>query len=223
MSWIAGCGTEPEDPKKHQAGFSLATQKSRTDLIAYAPENPEGLIIAFHGLTETAQKMADYSQLQGVAEATNHMLVYLNAGGTTHWKRKVDSRHVAQVIELWNRLQAEHDLKSLYLIGFSDGAIFSHFLANGELLPVNGIIAYAGGIGVFRKNRVTLKDSKYRVLVLQNRNDKINRPKYSDEMYAEYLQADYDVTLLNHGWGAKRLGHWWDQAFNQDIYDFIRE
>ena len=170
------------------------------------PTRPAPMVFAFHGLGDSKDLMSFYSQLDRLAAKQNYILVYLN-GKDRYWPLVVEwaKDDLAFFDALYAQLGQSYnlDLNRVYLVGFSNGAYFSHLVASQRSDKVAAIAAHSGGLGLLRDDP-QLKH-KYAVLLIHGDADVIVKVKESREAQVAYQKwkhaVEYvEVPKLNHFW-----------------------
>jgi polyhydroxybutyrate depolymerase len=167
---------------------------------------PAPLLLAFHGLGDSKDIMSFYSQLDKLATKQGYVLAYLN-GKDRHWPLVVDRAKndlaffdglLAQLSKSYNL-----DLNRVYLVGFSNGAYFSHLIASQRSDQVAAIAAHSGGMGLLLADP-KLKQ-KYAVLLIHGDADVIVKVKESRRGFELYKKWGHDVEYVE----VPKLNHFW--------------
>jgi len=156
QSLSEGCGKSAPERVLTQ----LEIDAVQRQLIVVVPETytssqPHDLVIAFHGRTDSNEKVRSYFQLEKAAP-DNTIFVY-PAGtrdnkGHNHWWRKHDKANQLRDYELFDKILASIETDycintdKIYLFGHSLGATFVNALGCARANKVRAIVTVAGGI-----------------------------------------------------------------------------
>lgn len=167
------------------------------------------LVFAFHGLSDSKDRFAQYSRLDDLARHQGFVLVYPNAKAmfwplTVEWAREdfafFDALY-AQVTLTYNI-----DPHRVYLIGNSNGAYFSHLLASHRSERIAAIAVHSGGLGIVVPG-ATQSANKYAVFAVHGTIDPVVPVAESRKVRQAYEAAGHVVEYLeiaghDHRWAG---------------------
>lgn len=201
------------DISKHSL---LVNGVERSFRIAASPEltHPAPLIIAFHGLGDTAETMASYSRLDEEAARGQFILVYaegLKSDWDTHTAET--NQDIGFVDSLLKRMTESHDVdrNRVYLIGMSKGASFAQVVAQSRPEDIAAIVAHSGP-----DPRVEGQgERQVPVLLIAGSDDPVTSTVESD--FENYRSAGHEVDLII----VDGLGHDWSARHNSIAWSFL--
>ena len=147
------------------SNFNLVHDGYRREYFIYIPPNIESrenlpVIFNFHGYSGQAQQFFNMTDLRGIANENGVVLVYPQGapldGGASHWNaaplnsltpsfvNKSNMKDLEFFLALLDEVNQNNilDLNRVYAIGYSNGGMFSHFLA----CNTNNIFAAIGDV-----------------------------------------------------------------------------
>lgn len=186
-------------------------------------KKPVPLVFAFHGfLVDSKDVMAFYSGLDQLAAAKKFILVYPNGNGPA-WPLlpAIAQKDLAYFDALLKKTTSEYnvDQNRIYLTGMSNGAYFSHLLAQARSETVAAVAAHSGGMpGI--KLAPPKERRNYAALLIHGEKDEIVKVEESKKVHDAYKAAGYETQLIeipNHG-------HLWARfQVNDKIWKFFEE
>ncbi|WP_345686378.1 alpha/beta hydrolase family esterase [Novipirellula caenicola] len=195
----------------------------RSYRIALPHELPETapVIFAFHGIGDSPDSMATYSQLDRLASDHGCLLVY-PAGLNAMWTAidvdpdtLDDNRDVRFFDTILENVAAQHaiDRKRIYLTGMSNGASFAQLLANARSADVAAVVACSG------PRPRALNDAKHTfpILLIVGSDDFASGSMQSNLDY--YRTAGHDAELII----VRGLGHEWSTQHNAEAWAFMAD
>jgi len=174
---------------------------------SYDPKKPLPLVFGFHGFLDSKEGMALYTQFENVAKAKDFIMVFPD-GLDKSWKivPLLSKDDFAFFDALYDHLgkQFNVDLNRVYLMGMSNGAFFSNFLASQRSEKVAAIAVHSGGLGVVGE-KPDVKQ-KYAVFIAHGDKDNIvsvDEGRKERDVYTKAGHAVEYVEIPNHGhsWG----------------------
>lgn len=223
----------PADPSHGQGGATglfpaeelVVGQQTRTYRL-YAPEGqgPLPIVFAFHGLGDTKDVMAYYSQLERFAKQEEFLVVFPNAQHRM-WPLVVDwaKADLAFFDALYDKLCREYDVdrNRVYLTGMSNGAYFCHVLASQRSERIAAIAPHSGGIGFIGASKPLQVDHKYAVLAIHGAADKIVNVQESRRVEELYTEWGHPIEY----WEIPGQPHFWAlrHGVNARMWKFFRE
>lgn len=176
-------------------------------------DKPVPLLFAFHGLGDSKDLMAFYSQLDKLAAKEHFILIYPNAVNRM-WPIVpiIAGEDLAFFDKLYDLATESYniDLDRVYLTGMSNGAYFSHVVASERADKIAAIAPHSGGLGVFARRELKVKP-KYAVFVIHGDADSIVPVKEGRATRDAYKKWGHQVEYLE----VKDWNHLW--AFNVDV------
>ena len=147
------------------SNFNLVHDGYRREYFIYIPPNIESrenlpVIFNFHGYSGQAQQFFNMTDLRDIANENGVVLVYPQGapldGGASHWNaaplnsltpsfvNKSNMKDLEFFLALLDEVNQNNilDLNRVYAIGYSNGGMFSHFLA----CNTNNILAAIGDV-----------------------------------------------------------------------------
>jgi polyhydroxybutyrate depolymerase len=182
---------------------------------------PVPLVVAFHGRGDSKDQMPLYTGLSRFAEQNGFILVYPNAQNKFWPLIPLLARDdLAFFDALYAKLLAEYpiDRARVYLIGMSNGAYFSHWIASQRPGRIAAIAAHSGGLGLVRPDPGAVH--KHAALLIHGELDPIIRPEESRRAHAAYVAAGYSAEYIE----VPNYGHFWagPQKINVRIWEFFQ-
>lgn len=177
------------------------------------------VVFAFHGIGDSSDSMATYSQLDRVASEHGFLLIY-PSGLNAKWAasnvapRTLDANPDVRFFDaLLKHIAAQYaiDDKRLYLIGMSNGASFVQLLANARSSDIAAVVACSG-----QRPRI-LNDARrsFPILLIVGDDDMASGSMESDHDY--YRAAGHEADLII----VRGLGHEWSPQHNTRAWDFM--
>lgn len=184
---------------------------------------PSPLVIAFHGLGDSKERMAGYTRLDKLAEEKAFILVYPNALAS-FWP--IVPQLAGDDVALFDSLRASIaarynvDLARVYLIGNSNGAYFAHLVAAHRSEQVAAVAGHSGGIGVVARLGAQIR-SKYAVMLVHGDQDRVVPVGESRHARDVYTQWGHTVEYVE----IPGLAHLWANhvSINERIWEFLRK
>lgn len=183
-------------------------------------DKPVPLVFAFHGLGDSKDLMAFYTQLGRLAKKEGFILVFPNGRGRM-WPLLpiIAGDDFAFFDALYDHLSETYhvDQKRVYLTGMSNGAYFINLLASVRSEKIAAIAPHSGGPGVLAKG-VKAKH-KYAVLVIHGADDRIVKVEEGQKTAAVYKKAGHKVKYVE----VEKWGHLWAHKakVNEKMWEFF--
>jgi polyhydroxybutyrate depolymerase len=180
-------------------------------------------VFAFHGLGDSKDLMAFYTQLDRVAEREHFILVYPN-GTNKMWPIvEILAKDDLDYFDTLYRYLTERyniDLRRVYLTGMSNGAFFSNLVASKRPDKVAAIASHSGNLGFLAIDGIKVRQ-KYAVLLIQGENDrlvKVADARKSRDLYQKWGHPVEYIEVPNHG-------HLWAHKvdINKKIWKFFED
>jgi polyhydroxybutyrate depolymerase len=186
-------------------------------------KGPVPLVFAFHGfLIDSKDLMAAYSGLDQLASAKKFILVYPNGNGPA-WPLLpvLAQKDLAYFDSLVKKITSEYnvDLNRIYLTGMSNGAYFSHLVAQARSETVAAIAAHSGGMpGI--KLAEPKEGRQYAALLIHGAKDEIVKSEESKKAHDVYKALGYETQFIE----VPNHGHLWARfQVNDKIWKFFEE
>lgn len=187
-------------------------------VIPHKREQPAPLVIALHGIGDTPEAMAHYSQLDRLAGKHGFVLVYPAARGSM-WRTEADLNEPNQNTDvrffdaLLARLEQEEavDSRRVYVLGMSNGATFAHLLAAARPEKIAALVVHSG----VRPRELEPTPPALPILFIAGDHD------------AEYsgVRANAHDYFAHGGKGelltVAGLGHTWSANHNEQMWQFL--
>lgn len=193
-----------------------ATRTYRLVVPDPLPDASLPLVIALHGVGDTTDSMAKYSQLDQIAAHARGYVVYPE-GRNRMWNvigispdHLVENQDLQFVDQLITRLKDQLPIKSVNLVGMSNGATFAQavMLTRSDIAAV---VAHSGAKPV----DLPLSDATTPILLIVGADDPAASAVRRNA--AEYRAAGYHVKRIE----APGLGHQWSTRHNTEIDQFL--
>jgi len=177
------------------------------------------VVFAFHGIGDSPDSMATYSQLDRLASDHGCLLVY-PTGLNAMWAAiDVDpetldnNRDVRFFDAMLEHIAAQYaiDRKRIYLTGMSNGASFAQLLANVRSADVAAVVACSGP----RPRALNDAQHRFPILLIVGDDDLASGSMQSDLDY--YRTAGHDAELIV----VRGLGHEWSTQHNTEAWAFM--
>ena len=209
---------------KSDVRVNLRTREFRLVVPATIdPATAVPVVFAFHGMGDTVDSMAKYTELDRLAEKEKFILVY-PVGTKKQWRITPDA--AANDLDffdlLYERLGEQYniDRNRVYAVGISNGAFFVNLLAAERSDKVAAIVSHSGGIGLVGERQPKVS-RKYAVMIVHG---------VADDVIS--IETAWDSRDLYKKWGfpveyveLPKLGHEWalKEGINAKIWKFFQE
>ena len=188
-------------------------------VVPYNSDSSLPVVFAFHGIGDTTDSMAGYSQLDRLAAENGFLLVYPAARNSMWSTINIDptgldaNLDVRFFDELYARVASKHDIATdrVYLAGMSNGASFVHVLATARPKLIAAFIAHSG----LRPKELGLCDDSIPMMLLAGAADSVAPMMESDAKI--YHNAGCVVEFIR----VPRLAHEWSTRHNMDMWRFL--
>ncbi|MBA2115654.1 alpha/beta hydrolase family esterase [Bremerella alba] len=177
------------------------------------------LVIAYHGVGDTPESMANYSKLDQLAAKHRFLLVYPDAKGRL-WRvpRSDDpghgeSRDLDRFDLILREIESHYaiDPKQIYVVGMSQGATFVHGLIRNRPNLVAAVVAHSGT----PSKGTDFSKGMTPILLIAGQNDLVH-----DAMEAA-AQEYHDADTASEFVSVPGLGHEWSIDHNEAIWTFL--
>ncbi|MEW4560972.1 PHB depolymerase family esterase [Bremerella sp. JC770] len=215
----AGCWSQPQ----YQV-INLAFDDSgnpfacRVVIPKDLPENAP-LVIAYHGIGDTSESMARYSQLDELAARHQFLLVYPDAEGKL-WnvpRSGVSGNNISKDIERFDLIlqevdrQYSIDVKRVYVVGMSHGATFVYWLISQRSAKIAAAVAHSGA----PTSETNLGEGPTPVLLIVGQEDPVQEAMRVTAQEYETVGNPNEFILV------PGLGHEWFASHNEAIWSFL--
>lgn len=202
----------------HKVTVDGSVRTYRT-VVPYNLASPVPVVFAFHGIGDSTDSMAGYSQLDRLAADAGFLLVYPDARNSMWSTINIDPTNldanpdVRFFDDLYARVASENDIAAdrVYLAGMSNGASFVHVLAAARPEQIAAIIAHSG----LRPKELGLCDDSIPMMLLAGADDSVAPMMESDGEL--YRKAGCAVEFIR----VPRLAHEWSTRHNMDMWRFL--
>jgi polyhydroxybutyrate depolymerase len=196
-------------------------ERSYRVALPHELSEPCPVVFAFHGIGDSADSMATYSQLDRLASDQGFLLVY-PTGLNAMWAAidvdpetldaNPDVRYFDALLE---HIASQYaiDRKRIYLIVMSNGASFVQLLANARSSDVTAVVACSGP----RPRALNDARQPFPILLIVGGDDSASGSMQSDLEY--YKAAGHNAELIV----IRGLGHEWSTQHNADAWDFMAD
>lgn len=180
---------------------------------------PTPVVFAFHGIGDSTESMAKYSQLDRIATRNSFLLVYPQALKSTWATMNVDLSNldsnpdVRFFDELLEHLSSAHqvDRKRVYVIGMSNGATFAQLLATARSDDIAAVVAHSGS----RLTGLVECDPSIPMMLIVGANDSACSAMSADA--DQYRRNGNEIEYIC----VPRLEHEWAVENNEEMWQFL--
>jgi poly(3-hydroxybutyrate) depolymerase len=180
---------------------------------------PCPVLIAFHGIGDSADSMADYSRLDRLASDHGFLLVYPSARRSMWATMNIDpdaldaNVDIQFVDSMLDDIASRHEVDTtrIYLIGMSNGASFAQLVAHARSDDVAAVVACSGS----RPRSLHQPQHQFPILMIAGSGDSVVDLMQSDLDY--YRDAGHQTDLIV----VRGMGHEWSVRHNSTAWDFL--
>ena len=202
---------------------SLHVGKTRREFRLVVPHDvstPTPVVFAFHGLGDSTESMAEYSNLDRLAAQHGFILVY-PAGQNAMWTTHVDlddssiNWDVAFFDWVLDHLSGKYqiDRRRVYVVGMSNGAAFVHVMMAIRSGTVTAFVAHSGS----KPPRLPAPHFQRPIMLIAGEEDGAALTSKQDA--EEYQRNGHKVQLVL----VPHLGHEWSAAHNESMWQFLSQ
>ena len=180
------------------------------------------LVIAFHGMGESAASMAEYARLEQLAAQHNVLIAmpemsygtWANASPDTLSPQNPDVQFFDALL---GRLTQQYpiDPRRVYVLGMSNGASFAQLLMQLRSTQIAAVMAHSGPPP--RELDGVATERRCPIMLLVGRNDSRFVVEDVTEAARAYLASGHTVELIE----VDELGHAWSHNHDRAIWDFL--
>ncbi|QDS93573.1 Esterase PHB depolymerase [Roseimaritima multifibrata] len=188
-------------------------------VVPYNLVSPAPVLFAFHGIGDSTDSMAQYSQLDRLAAGNGFILVYPAALNSMWSTINIDpadldaNPDVRFFDDLYAQLASEHSIASdrIYLAGMPNGGSFVHILATARPKMIAAFVAHSG----LRPRELGDCDHSIPMVLLAGANDSV--APIMNFNADRYRSAGCTVDYIE----IPRLAHEWSARHNRVIWRFL--
>ncbi|MCC9604256.1 phospholipase [Stieleria sp. JC731] len=188
-------------------------------VVPYNLASPVPVVFAFHGIGDSTDSMAKYSQLDRLSADNGFIIVYPAALNSMWSTVNIDPAEldanpdVRFFDDLYAQVASEHDIAAdrIYLAGMSNGASFAHVLATARPEVIAALVAHSG----LRPRELGDCDDSIPMILLAGANDSVAPIMKSNA--DRYRSAGCTVELIL----VPRLAHEWSTRHNREMWRFL--
>jgi poly(3-hydroxybutyrate) depolymerase len=182
-------------------------------------KTPWPVVVAFHGVGDTPEAMANYSSLDSLATHHGFILVY-PAGRNLSWQTSgiereiIDSHPDVRFFEaLIESLKEQYTIDSdrIYVVGMSNGATFAQILAASKS-DIAAVVAHSGPAPT---GFVDHSAQTFPIMLIVGEQDRSKSRMAADAN--EYRDSGHVVEFDV----VPGSGHTWSTAHNQAMWEFL--
>ncbi|WP_442506731.1 alpha/beta hydrolase family esterase [Novipirellula sp. SH528] len=186
------------------------------DLVTPAP-----LVFAFHGIGDSTDSMAAYSQLDLLAAKNGFLLVY-PASRNGMWDainvdpETLDANSDVQFFDaLLEHMSSQYqiDRDRVYLMGMSNGGSFVQLLANARSSNIAAVVAHSGP----RPRALNDPEHRFPILMIVGSDDFAASSMQTDLDYYREAGHAADLSVIDG------LGHAWSTRSNANAWAFLTD
>lgn len=182
---------------------------------------PTRIVLAFHGIGDSTDSMATYTQLDRLAAQNSFVLVY-PAAENSMWETvnvdpsKLDShpdvRFIDQLLTYLSTV-LDIDRNRVYLMGMSNGASFAQLLGAARSDQVAALTAHSGS----RPKGLHDYEDPLPIMLVVGADDPISNIMAADA--DQYRSAGHKVEYIQ----VPSLAHEWSTRHNIDMWRFLSQ
>lgn len=212
--------TTSVDRYKAQLKVGQVTRDYRI-VTPHALPEPAPIIFAFHGIGDSPEAMANYSQLDRLASRNGFILVY-PAARKSMWAT-IDATHenvddnpdVRFFDELLRHLSDRYDIdrNRIYAVGMSNGASFAQLLASARPGYLAAVVAHSGA----KPRELESADIRCPIMIVVGSEDSASSALQANA--ENYRSSGHVVEFIS----VPGLGHEWSIRHNDAIWKFLSE
>lgn len=218
---IAGCAGPSQDTefKIEQLTIDVNGTVREVRLVIPRGLSTSTCIVAFHGMGDSPESMADYSGLDELVGQTQMMLAYPK-GINAMWStmdvndENLNSNMDVQLFDaMFTQLRARQGIKRVHLVGMSNGATMAQIVAHARGSQIASVVAHSGTI----PGALSVPSTAYPMLLVVGERDLV-----ADSMQRQanrYRAAGHEVREVI----VAGLGHQWSREHNRDLAEFWQE
>lgn len=178
-------------------------------------------MIAYHGVGDTPDSMASYSQLDQLAAKHRFLLVYPDSDGKLWKVPRLDfpdndkHRDLESFDALLQEMEQQYHIDSerVYVVGMSQGATFVHWLTSQRAEQIAAAVAHSGA----PSSETDPSQGRTPILLIAGQADPVHDAMKSA---AQQYQA---AGIASEFISVPELGHAWSAAHNEAMWDFLTE
>ncbi|MEZ6145198.1 MAG: PHB depolymerase family esterase [Planctomycetaceae bacterium] len=197
------------------------TLRKFRQVVPHSLLDPAPVVFALHGIGDSPESMAGYSQLDRLAADNGFLLVYPAAHSAmwTSMQFDPDNLDANPDVIFFDRLlmniaqRFSIDRDRIYVVGMSNGATFAQLLVAARSSEIAAVVAHSGS-----KPRGLLQPDIHRPLLLIV-GDEDNESAAIQADAAQYLADGHDVQLIT----VPGLAHEWSVRHNSLLWEFLSE
>ncbi len=200
-----------------------STQPSLTCRVVIPHQLPANapLVIAYHGIGDTPESMANQSKLDELAARNGFLLVYPDAKGKLWSVPRSDapnneaSRDVARFDALLQKIEQQYniDRRQVYVVGMSQGATFVHWLIHERPKRIAAAAAHSGA----PPGTIDFTQTTVPIMLIAGQENLVHDPM---KTAADNYQAAGVATQFI---SVPGLGHSWSTTHNEAIWAFLNQ
>ncbi|MCA9128328.1 MAG: dienelactone hydrolase family protein [Planctomycetales bacterium] len=179
------------------------------------------VVLAFHGVGDSTELMAEYSRLDRLAASEGFLLVYL-ATHKSMWdtidatnENILTNPDVLCVDELIEHLSENYDIDRdrVYALGMSNGASFAQLLAIARSEKIAAVVAHSGP----RPRRLSALENRFPIMLVVGAEDWA-APVLTEDAQL-YRENGHEVELI----AVSGLRHAWSRRHNEAMWAFLSQ
>jgi len=187
-----------------------------SSLAEHAP-----LVIAYHGVGDTPEAMAGYSQLDQLAAEQRFVLVYPHAQGKLWQVPRANapsqdtSRDLQRFDKIVQKMKQQYaiDLDRVYVVGMSQGGTFVQFLVTQRPKQIAAAVAHSGA----SSEATDSARGQPPLLLIAGHEDPVHDAVQAAA--SDYQSAGSASEFIS----VSGLGHQWSPSHNDAIWEFLKE
>ncbi|MGI9455383.1 MAG: alpha/beta hydrolase family esterase [Aeoliella sp.] len=175
------------------------------------------LVLAYHGFSGNARRMAEYSKLRELAAEKGFYVAFIEGDPTWHSFIPYESE-VSPDIAFFDRLRSDlletHpiDPNRIYAVGMSKGGEFVFYLAQKRSTQVAAIVSQGACV-----SDAVVADRPFPVMIIVGTKDGEVRPDRFPRVPQAFRDRGHMVQVLR----PENVGHSWYAPLNEQIWDFL--
>lgn len=216
---LSGCSNPSHQQVMNVSFDEFAEPLNCRVVVPQQPTDNAPLMIAYHGVGDTAESMSTYSKLDQLAAKHRFLLVYPDANGKL-WKiprSDAPDNKVTRELDRFDLIVQEMgqqyrvDSNRVYVVGMSQGATFVHWLIGERSSNITAAAAHSGA----PLSETDLAKGQTPILLIAGQEDAVH-----DAM--KTAAEDYQAAGIPSEFiSVPGLGHQWSVGSNEAIWTFL--
>ncbi len=217
LIFASGCSYPPSVQVSPEAVAVNQTARSYRLVVPHGLAKDAPVVVAWHGFGDTAESMAQYTGLDGLAARHQFLLVYpeVEKGGWRYPRPGAPNTGIDADVEFFDALlgdlsrHASIDLDRIYVVGMSQGATFVQWLAIQRARDIAAVVAHSGG----PPQEVDSTTFQVPIMLIAGTHDHL----VHDALQKSARDYGAEAAFVS----VPGLGHAWSNKHNEAIWTFL--